>query len=171
MRARSISTSNKAIRRPFDPLFDRIAGVSFFHRYLRSQWLELSMPTATSTKHEELLTQYIEGWRSRSRREAKAAAAWRECVRKRIDAVSEILAEDFGASKIVLFGSFARAEASPGSDVDLLVSGIPTERIIQATVAAERIVGDANVDLVPVESARPAVRERADSEGVVLYGR
>jgi predicted nucleotidyltransferase len=98
------------------------------------------------------------------------AAAWRDRLRKRIETVALMLAENFGASRIVLFGSFARAEASPGSDVDLLTSGVPSEGIIEATAAAERIIGGARVDLVPTESARPVVRKRAESEGVVLYG-
>lgn len=119
---------------------------------------------------KQSLASYVQGWRDRSRREAEAAVAWRERVRGRIDPVVAMLVGNFGVSEIVLFGSFARAEAAQGSDVDFLVRGIGADRIIEATVAAERILVEANVDLVPVDLARPAVRERAESEGVVLYG-
>jgi predicted nucleotidyltransferase len=98
------------------------------------------------------------------------AAAWRGRLRRRIEKAAVMLGQEFGASRVLLFGSFARAEASPGSDVDLLATGIPFEKILDATVAAERIIEDAQVDLVPAEAARPFVHERAESEGVILYG-
>jgi predicted nucleotidyltransferase len=129
------------------------------------------MRIVQGARDDECLASYVQGWRDRSRREAEAAAVWRARVRKRLDIVVEVLARNFGVSRIVLFGSLARAEAAPGSDVDLLVSGIGAERIIEATVAAERILGEARVDLVPVELARLAVRDRAESEGTILYVR
>ena len=129
------------------------------------------MKTAQALPHGPSLVSYVEGWRDRSRRRTERAKAWRDRIRRRVDAVVELLVKDFGVSKVVLFGSFARGEAAPGSDVDLLVTGIETEKIIEASVAADRILGESTVDLVPVHLARLEVRKRAESEGTVLYGR
>jgi predicted nucleotidyltransferase len=128
------------------------------------------MPVSRNVEKEDALASYVQGWRERSRREAEAAAAWRKTMRPRIDAVVAMLVRDYGVSKVLLFGSFALAEAAPGSDVDLLVSGLGTEHIIDATVAGERILLEARLDLAPIDLARSSVRERAEWEGVLLYG-
>jgi predicted nucleotidyltransferase len=128
------------------------------------------MPTADA-KETSSLASYVYGWRRRSRLEAEKVTAWRERVRARIDPVVKMLVRDFRVSRVVLFGSFARGEAVPGSDVDLLVTGISAERVLDAVVAADRILRESALDLVPSELARPVVRERAEREGVVLYGR
>jgi len=44
------------------------------------------------------------------------------------------------------------------------------ERLIDATVRAERILREVRVDLVPADRARPWVAERARTDGSVLYG-
>ncbi len=80
------------------------------------------------------------------------------------------LVDEFGATRIVLFGSLARDEATPDSDVDLLVQGIAPARFFDAQAVADRILAPTRVDLVPVERARPLVRERAAAEGEPLYG-
>lgn len=119
----------------------------------------------------EQLTPYAEAWRQRAHREAYTAAVWRCYVRSRIPEISNLLIERYGTKKVVLFGSFARDEAIPGSDIDLLVAELPMELIIDATVAAERIVPDVSVDLVPLECARPEVLARIQTEGILLHDR
>jgi predicted nucleotidyltransferase len=59
--------------------------------------------------------------------------------------------------------------AGPGSDIDLLVDGLALERLIEATVRAERLLAEARVDLVPADQIRPEVMTRALAEGVLLH--
>ena len=80
-----------------------------------------------------------------------------------------MLADDFGATRVLLFGSLARGMAGPGSDIDLLVDGLALERLIEATVRAERLLAEARVDLVPADQIRPEVMTRALAEGVLLH--
>ena len=129
------------------------------------------MTAGAKIPDNESLDSYVQGWRERCSREAEAAADWRERMRVRIEAVVKMLVRDYGVTRAILFGSFARGEAVPGSDVDLLISGLEPGRLIDATVAAERILTDAYVDLVPVQLARPTVRARAEQEGVRIHGR
>jgi predicted nucleotidyltransferase len=91
----------------------------------------------------------------------------------------DLIVERFQPEKVVLFGSCARGEAGPGSDVDLLVvaeSGLP--RWQRSALAYRELCRvDVPVDLVvytPSEarewSAVPeALVSRALAEGLVLY--
>lgn len=126
------------------------------------------VPAALS---EELLDTYAKGWLERGRLAAARQAEWRESVRNRLPALVSLLVERFAVTRITLFGSFARGSAVPGSDIDLLVDGLSDDRLIEATVEAERLFAPLpiTVDLVPVHRARSAVRERAEQEGETLY--
>ncbi len=69
-----------------------------------------------------------------------------------------------------MFGSFAPG-GTPGlhSDVDLLVANLDGMAILRATTALSKLTGR-DVDLVPVERARPEVVDAARRTGTVLHG-
>ncbi len=116
------------------------------------------------------LADYVAGWRERARRESEAACAWREEVLERLPAVAHLLRTEFGATRVLLFGSLSRGMGRPGSDVDLLVDGLGMADLIRATVAVERLLPGVDADLVPTASARQEVRARAEREGRVIDG-
>ncbi|MEJ2389185.1 MAG: nucleotidyltransferase domain-containing protein [Chromatiaceae bacterium] len=118
----------------------------------------------------EPLASYVDGWRERTQQAARDVAVWRRSVEDRVPSVVSMLVRDFAVTRVTLFGSFSRGEAAPGSDLDLLVEGLAMERLIDATVRAERILREVRVDLVPADRARPWVAERARTDGSVLYG-
>jgi predicted nucleotidyltransferase len=99
-----------------------------------------------------------------SRRDAKIAAEL-EAVRAKIPLAAQLLVEQFGASEVVIFGSFAPG-GHPGlhSDVDLLVSGLEEMAILRATAVLDRLFCR-NVDLVSTERARPEVVQAARATG------
>lgn len=68
----------------------------------------------------------------------------------------------------MLVGSLARGDFGPGSDIDLAAEGLPDESFFAAGAALEALAGGVKVDLVPLESATPAFRQRVAEEGVVL---
>jgi predicted nucleotidyltransferase/DNA-binding XRE family transcriptional regulator len=75
-----------------------------------------------------------------------------------------------GLSNLAVFGSVARGEERPGSDVDLLVdlpSGMGLFGLGRARADLESIVG-APVDLVPASDLKPGVRERVQGNLVPL---
>jgi predicted nucleotidyltransferase len=115
------------------------------------------------------LTPYVRGLRERSTARARRESARREQLWAALPAVVQRLVHDFGVTKVVLFGSLARGEAGLGSDVDLLVEGLPADRLFEAMAEVSRELG-VDVDLVPNEMARPGVVQRALSEGRVLHG-
>lgn len=80
------------------------------------------------------------------------------------------LAERYGARNVRVFGSVARGEAGPGSDIDFLVDMERGRGLIPfgaLRVSLEELLGR-EVDLATVKALRPPVRERALREAVVL---
>jgi len=75
-----------------------------------------------------------------------------------------------GARNIRLFGSVARGDDRPDSDIDLLVDLAPSVGLFalgRMRTQAERILG-ASVDVVPANSLKPDVAERALAEAIPL---
>jgi hypothetical protein len=75
----------------------------------------------------------------------------------------------YGVSSIAIFGSVARDEAGPGSDVDLLVEfdrpiGL---RFFELNDHLEELLG-CRVDLGTPQSLKPRLRERVLAEAVNL---
>lgn len=78
--------------------------------------------------------------------------------------------------RIAVFGSFARGEQTPSSDVDIVVELLPPDRRpplglkwfgLEEELA--RVVGRP-VDLVTFRSLSPFLRPRVEKEMVLLYG-
>ena len=92
----------------------------------------------------------------------------RQVRRKRRDLVAAAAAHD--VTNLRVFGSVARAEDRPGSDVDLLVDLPPDIGLLglgRLQAEPEVILG-AKVDLVPSSDLKPAVRARAERDLVAL---
>ena len=80
------------------------------------------------------------------------------------------LARDFGVKSLALFGSVVRDEATPASDVDLLVEfdGRPVGlfHLSRTQHFLESILGVARVDLVLRDGVKPALKERILREAI-----
>ena len=82
----------------------------------------------------------------------------------------EELAAEFGVKSLSLFGSVVRDEATPASDVDLLVEfddrPIGLFHLSRTQHYLESILGVSNVDLVLRDSIKPALKERILREAI-----
>jgi len=107
-----------------------------------------------------------------ARRAAAEAEQLQLCRRARAaaEAAAERLAVQVGARKVVLFGSLARGAFRPGSDIDLAIEGLAEGRILEALAAASEAC-EFEVNVVPVERARPYIQQAIEAEGVVLWPR
>jgi len=80
------------------------------------------------------------------------------------------LARDFGIKSLALFGSVVRNEATPTSDVDLLVEfenrPVGLFHLSRTQHYLEGILGVSKVDLVLRDSIKPALRERILQEAI-----
>jgi predicted nucleotidyltransferase len=80
------------------------------------------------------------------------------------------IATGFGAGNVRVFGSVARGEAGPDSDVDLLVDFVPGRSLMDHAgllVALEDLLGR-KVDVVSERTLRPHLRERILREALPI---
>jgi predicted nucleotidyltransferase len=96
----------------------------------------------------------------------------RDEIVQKLKAERDHLREEFGIKSLALFGSLARDEAGPSSDVDLLVEfarPITLFDLVAAQQYLERCLGVLHVDLVPRDSVYSAFRQNI-LEGAVHVG-
>ncbi len=88
----------------------------------------------------------------------------RERARQVAQACADLLREQFGARRVILFGSLVGPEPwHEGSDIDLAVEGIPSEQFFKAWGACDRLLPrdlGMVLDLVPLEDVSPRMRAR-----------
>lgn len=100
----------------------------------------------------------------------------------KIYSVSEIrdmvfpIAEEYGVEKVILFGSYAKNEATSNSDVDLLISKGMLCKYQDYVAFFEKLerVFNKNVDLITtssLESCSNDFRDNVYKEGIVIYER
>lgn len=127
------------------------------------------MPTALELTSAEL-EQYREALRRQPAPPPLTATehAQREALLKRAAEAAALLKANFGARRVVLFGSLAhQAWFEPNSDVDLAVEGL-TGDYWQAWRGVEEIISDRQVDLIEIETASNALRQAIQRHGLEL---
>jgi hypothetical protein len=84
------------------------------------------------------------------------------------------LGRQFGLQSLRVFGSAVRSDARPDSDVDVMIKLLPGTRLGLFRLAELRArletLFERDVDLVSEAALRPAAKQRATAEGVLLYG-
>ena len=63
-------------------------------------------------------------------------------VRERVQAIADRLRSEYKAERVILFGSYARGDAGPDSDVDLFVVARTDERFFHRIATVLRTVRD-----------------------------
>lgn len=96
--------------------------------------------------------------------EARLLRAW-EAARE----AARLLKEQFDAQRVLVFGSLVHPERfSRWSDIDMAVQGLPARKFYRAVAEATGLSGEFQIDIVDLESCRPAMRERIELEGKEL---
>ena len=113
----------------------------------------------------------LERYRRSAREREIARKQWLATRRERASELAhraaELLKEEFGATRVVLFGSLLHAELFHAhSDIDLVVWDI--QHYYRAVARLLDLDPEINFDLIPVEDARPAIPELVEKEGVEL---
>ena len=116
---------------------------------------------------------YIIAWRERRRRAAAELQRRTDAGRKAARECARVLVERYGARRVWLFGSLARrCSAHAGSDIDLAVEGLPPEKYFRVLADIwERLPAGFELDLVPLEDAKPDLVALVLEEGELLYER
>ena len=96
--------------------------------------------------------------------EALLQRAWQTAHR-----VAAMLYEDFGATQVAVFGSLAgRKWFSKGSDIDIVVWGLPGDTYLDALWETRNFSPEFKIDLVNFHSAKGRFRERIQSQALPI---
>jgi predicted nucleotidyltransferase len=82
-------------------------------------------------------------------------------------AAARLLREQFGATRVVAFGSLAhRLWFTPWSDIDLAAWGIPPESFFRAVASVTDLAQGFELNLVDPERCQPHLRQAIERGGV-----
>jgi len=90
---------------------------------------------------------------------------------EKIKKMIEIL-KKYGVKKVKVFGSYARGEAKPESDLDVIVEFSQRKSLLEI-VGIEQELEDTlgiKVDLLTEKSISPYLKERIEKESIVVLG-
>ena len=113
---------------------------------------------------------YVDAWRQRLARRESQQEARAQLLREVAHACARRLVHDFGARRVYLFGSLLEQDlVHHRSDIDLAVEGLEGELYFKAWRALDALLPPGvELDLVPLEQARPGLAARVRTEGVLL---
>jgi len=107
--------------------------------------------------------------RRRKAQEEQALARRRERAWTLARQAASLLREQFGATRVAVFGSLAHKEAfTPWSDVDIAAWGIHPDDTWQAVGAVMDLDAEIEINLVDVSTTRPSVLAAIEREGLAL---
>lgn len=110
----------------------------------------------------------IENFRARQRATSDRWAQRGDELKAKLPKLADTLRRQFGVTEIWLFGSLARGDYGPRSDVDLAVAGLDPARHWRAATVACQVLG-CEVDLVAIdEDTPPSWMETLRIEGIKL---
>lgn len=80
------------------------------------------------------------------------------------------IATQYGASNVRIFGSVARGEETPGSDIDFLVELDPNCTLLDqiALIQSLEDLLECKIDLAETESLHPLIKEQVLQEAIPL---
>ena len=115
-----------------------------------------------------MLERYRTGLRARETRRLALLEERLRALRAGAAAAAAVLKRDFGATRVVLFGSAAHGHGiHERSDIDLAVEGVPPALFWSAAAAAER-AARFELDLVDLAYAKPGLRAHVEQTGIEL---
>jgi len=118
---------------------------------------------------EEEIALYRAAARQRKAREDQALAQRIERAWALARQAAALLKEQFGATRVVVFGSLTREETfTPWSDVDVAAWGIRMEDTFRAIGAVWDLDSEIEVNLVDVNIARASMLRSIEREGIDL---
>ena len=123
----------------------------------------------TATIPPEKMEQYRRTARKRESEQKQAMARRRESAWLVARQAASLLKEQFGATRVVVFGSLAHgAWFHARSDIDLMVAGIPPEKFWRAWAALDQVSDGFEIDLVTDLELTERLRAAIEREGVEL---
>ena len=108
---------------------------------------------------------FIDYWRQQQQQQAGEIALLKKQAWKDVKQIAAMLKQNFGVTRVFVYGSLLKERFSANSDIDIAAAGIPKERFFGALAAVNQSC-DRWVDLKPIESLEPYFWQRIQSQGV-----
>lgn len=103
-------------------------------------------------------------WENRQVDEELLQRAWEAAHR-----VATVLYEDYGASKVAVFGSLAEREwFHKHSDIDMAVWGLSHNKCLDTSSEIDRLICQFVVELIDINSTKGLLRERIQQQSVTI---
>ena len=129
---------------------------------------KLSQVAALAVSQAEMAI-YRATARRRKTQEEQALARRRERACTLARRAASLLREQFGATRVAVFGSLIRETVfTPWSDVDIAAWGIHPDNTWRAVGAVMDLDAEIEINLVDVSTARPSVPAAIEREGLAL---
>ena len=114
-------------------------------------------------------TSYRRTLRQRSQAADREQTRCRKHARSAARRAAVCLRRDYGASRVVLFGSFAcEGQLGPRSDIDLAVWGVSAASYYEAVARVQEVVAPFEADLIRMECSPTSLRDHVQQEGMEL---
>lgn len=130
------------------------------------------MPPTSPKTHRapDELAAYAAAWKRRAREGKEEERRRVEKAMAEARRAAELLAERYGVTRVLLFGSLvSKRRFRPESDIDLAVEGLAPKRFFTADAELAWEISFP-VHLQVLSDFPPESRERIEREGVVLHG-
>lgn len=115
------------------------------------------------------LTSYRGTLRQRSKAAGQEQVRRRKQARAAARRAAARLKRDYGATRVMLFGSLAReGRLGPRSDIDLAVWGVAPASYYEAVARVQDVVIPFRADLIRMERSPASLRDHVQQEGVEL---
>ena len=119
------------------------------------------------TAQPHIEQKYIDYWKARRAEYDAQCKIWEQEAWADVKAVSTLLREQFGATKIVVFGSLVKERFGEDSDIDIAVEGMASKDFFKALVAVDEC-SRREIDLKPMEDLDPYFKKWVLETGTVL---
>ena len=117
------------------------------------------LDTISRKKYQKQISEIF----SKSNTSKKVEKAW-HITRK----ISAMLKNKYKAEKVIAFGSITTKSFNDYSDIDIGVTGIPSDKFYKAVAETETLSNEFNIDLLDIEDCSPALKEKILHDGVNL---
>lgn len=119
--------------------------------------------------NQEELARYRAAARRQAEQEQQALARREQRAWELARQAAELLCEQFGAARIVLFGSLSQPGGfTPWSDVDIAAWGLRPEDTFRAIGVVMDLAADIEVNLVDVQTCSASLLAVIEREGIEL---
>ena len=112
---------------------------------------------------------YLQGLRQRDAQRKQRLSKRQERARQIANSAANVLKTEFGARKVILYGSLAHeAWFRENSDIDLAVTGIPAKLFWRAWVTVARLSTDIEINIIDLADAKQSLVREIELTGVEL---